>query len=108
MNNNYYQNPIYQENNNISPYNNQKRNNYNNIIEEQYYIENVLKNNKGKIVKIHLAIPEINGYQNKTLEGRIEQVGKDYIIISNPKTKEKELIPLIYIILVTFLDSINY
>ncbi len=100
MNNNYYQNPIFPENNlnNIThTYEQQKRNdynNYNNIMEEQFYIENILKSNKGKLVKVHITIPGSIEWQDKTFEGIIEQIGRDYLIISNPNTLENELIPM--------------
>lgn len=114
MNNNYYQNPIFPENNlnNIThTYEQQKRNdynNYNNIMEEQFYIENILKSNKGKLAKVHITIPGSIEWQDKTFEGIIEQIGRDYLIISNPNTLENELIPMIYIVYITFPETINY
>ena len=107
MNNNYYQNPIFNENN-IPTFENQKRNNYNNIIEEQHYLENILRINKGKNAKIHITVPGSIEWQDKTFEGTIEQIGRDYIIISDIKNNTTELIPIIYIVFITLINPINY
>ncbi len=110
MNNNYYQNPIFPQNINQT-HEALKRNDYtsyNNIKEEQLYIENIIKSNKGKLAKVHITIPGSIEWQDKTFEGIIEQSGRDYLIISNNNTMKNELIPLIYITFITFTEPINY
>ena len=111
--NGYYQNPIFPGtplNDNTIP--NQQRYEKSQVEiyptgMEQYYIENILRLNKGKKAKFYVTIPYSNEYQNKVFEGIIEQVGKDHIIVSNPNG-EWYLILMIYLDFVTFDEPINY
>ena len=109
MNNNYYQSPIYPNtnlNNNMPTFEQQKRNNY--PEKEQYYIENIIKLNKGKPAKIHITAPSNKEWQEKIFEGTIKEVGNDYIIITEELTGQAKLIPLIYLLYISFPESINY
>ena len=75
---------------------------------EQSYIENILRLNKGKMVKAYVSFPDSTEWRNKIFEGRIEQAGRDHLIISNPKNGEWYLILMIYLNYVTFDEKINY
>lgn len=90
----------------LTPY--QESFNTNNIIDSEFYIENILRLNKGKKVNIHITIPGVEGLQDKTFEGIIEQVGKDHVIVSNPTTGEWNLILIIYIVYITFEEPVKY
>lgn len=112
MNNNYYPNNA---NNPLTGSNNLYNNNtypnamYNNLdINEQSYIENILRLNRGKKATFHCTIPGSNLWQDRVFEGIIEQSGKDHTIISNPNTGEWYLVLMIYIDFVTFDEPINY
>jgi spore germination protein Q len=122
MNGTYYQNPTFPGNTNsydgnvvppgnISNYdtnmNNQATSN-NTLPMEQSYIENILRLNKGKIVKAYVSFPDSTEWKNKVYEGRIEQAGRDHLIISNPTNGEWYLILMIYLNYVTFTEPINY
>ena len=101
MNNSYYQNPIYS---NTIP-----NNRYDTItMEDNSYIDDTIKKYTGKPVQIHITVPGSIEWQDKTFEGIIENVGKDNILISNNKTNEKNIIPLIYITFITLLNRLNY
>lgn len=117
MNNGYYQNSVFPGTlvnksnidtltNNITPSVQDIQTNFNSI--EEYYIENVLRSNKGKKVKLYATIPGSKEENNSFFEGIIEQSGKDYIIVSNPNNGEWYLIPMIYLNYVTFEERINY
>ncbi len=115
MNRTYYQNPTFPGNINTPPGN---TNNYdvnvapqtNNqeLPMEQSYIENILRLNKGKIIKAYVSFPDSTEWKNKVFEGRIEQAGRDHLIISNPQNGEWYLILMIYLNYVTFNEKINY
>lgn len=115
MNGTYYQNPTFPGNINTPPGN---TNNYdvnvtpqtNNqeLPMEQSYIENILRLNKGKIIKAYVSFPDSTEWKNKVFEGRIEQAGRDHLIISNPQNGEWYLILMIYLNYVTFNEKINY
>ena len=75
---------------------------------EQSYIENILRLNKGKMVKAYVSFPDSTEWRNKIFAGRIEEAGRDHLIISNPNTGEWDLILMIYLNYVTFDEKINY
>ena len=128
MNGTYYQNPTFPTNQNNYDVN---MNNPGNIVSntssgapgnfnqtnyssgttlpmEQSYIENILRLNKGKMVKAYVSFPDSTEWRNKIFAGRIEEAGRDHLIISNPQTGEWDLILMIYLNYVTFDERINY
>ena len=118
MNNGFYQNPVYPGtslNNTpnqqaVPSYDESQKNifNGNNVIEEQSYIENILRINKGKMAKLHVTVPGSVEWQDRVFTGIIEQAGRDHVILSNPNTGEWYLILIIYLDFVTFDEPINY
>ena len=117
MNNNYYPNPLPTTISNSSgtplpTYDSmQKQNAMYNVglpIDEQSYIENILRLNRGKKARFHITVPGSIKWQDRVFDGIIEQSGKDHIIVSNPTTGEWYLILMIYLDFVTFEEPINY
>lgn len=117
MNNNgYYQNPVFPGidfNSNIPNQDSNSnfesmQNNFNSSNMEQTYIGNILKQNRGKKVKIYVTIPGSNEWLDKMFEGIIEGIGKDYIIISNPSNGEWNIIPMMFLDYITFEEAINF
>ena len=113
MNNNYYPNTF--QTTPPTPYptydSTQKENAMFNVglpIDEQSYIENILRLNRGKKAKFHITVPGSVKWQDRVFDGIIEQSGKDHIIVSNPNTGEWYLILMIYLDFVTFEEPINY
>ena len=86
----------------------QSQNSFSGPIEEQSYIENLLRLNRGKKAKLHVTVPGSIEWQDRVFEGIIEQAGKDHVIVSNPSTGEWYLILIIYLDFVTFEEPINY
>ena len=86
---------------------NERENNYQiNQYNTQTNIENILKANKGKQVKIYMTFPYIN--EIKEFKGIIEKTGMDYMILSEPSTGAWNLLPIIYLNYITFDENINY
>ncbi len=117
MNNNYFGNPIFpnQSFNNTPPGNqNYTINNTNSNYEpmalpsEQSYIENILRLNKGKQVRVHMTFPDSNEFRDREFKGIIEQSGRDHIILSDPKNGTWELLLMIYVDFISFDEPINY
>ena len=123
MNNSYYQNPMYPntgvatnpltgQTQSMPTYDNTQKPNamYNAglVPDEQSYIENILRLNRGKKAKFHVTVPGSIEWQDRVFDGIIEQSGKDHIIVSNPTTGEWYLILMIYLDFVTFEEPINY
>ena len=105
MNNNYY--PNYQT---TGGYPNQE---YaptagNSLMNEQSYVENILRLNKGKLGKFYCTFPDSNDWRDTVFSGIIEQAARDHVIISNPTTGKWYLILMVYLDYVEFDEKINY
>lgn len=111
MNNNYNQNvfpgtPIYAGN---VPTPNQQINPLDySLPMEQSYIENILRLNKGKKVRIHMTFPDSEQFRDREFVGIIEESGRDHIIISEPTTGVWQLLLMIYVDFISFDEKINY
>ncbi len=75
---------------------------------EQSYIENILRLNKGKKVRVHMTFPDANDGRDKEFKGIIEQSGRDHIILSDPSTGTWQLLLMIYVNYISFEEAINY
>ncbi|MGE5455879.1 MAG: spore coat protein GerQ [Ignavibacteriales bacterium] len=75
---------------------------------EVSYIENILRLNFGKTVRIHMTFPDSNEWRDKEFTGIIERSGRDHIIISEPSTGKWQLLLMIYVDFITFDEKINY
>lgn len=78
------------------------------IPDEQSYIENILRVNKGKKVSIYQSFADANSWKDKVFTGIIEQSGRDHIILSDPNSGKWYLLLMIYVSYVTFDEVINY
>lgn len=104
MNSNYY-NPMYPN----TPTNQQGMQSVSSLNdEEQSYIENILRLNKGKLGKFYMSYPDSEQYRDKVFTGIIEQSGRDHIIISEPSTGRWYLLLIIYLDYVEFDEQINF
>jgi spore germination protein Q len=112
MNGNFYQNPTFPNN----PVNNNFTsqmpqvipNKPENLPYEQSYIENILRLNKGKNVKVFVSYPESSAWQNKEYIGIIEEAGKDHLIIKDSQSGSWYLLRMIYLDYVEFMEPITY
>ena len=75
---------------------------------EQSLIENILRLNKGKKVKIYASYPDSNEWRDRIYEGIIEQSGRDHIILSDPTNGVWEMLLMIYVDYISFDEPINY
>ncbi|QDP41707.1 spore coat protein GerQ [Radiobacillus deserti] len=71
---------------------------------EESYIENILRLNKGKLAVVYASFDN----NSKVFTGIIEAAGRDHLILSDPETENRFLIPMIYLDYVTFDEEINY
>lgn len=103
MNGSYYKNPDFM------PYLNFERDeSVEELPMEQSYIENILRNNKGKKIKAYVSFPDSINWKDKIFTGIIEQAGRDHLIISDPTTGKWYMILMIYLDYVEFDEKINY
>ena len=75
---------------------------------EESYIENILRLNKGKLATVYLTFENNREWNAKVVKGIIEAAGRDHLIVSEPTSGKRYLIPLIYLDYVTFDEEINY
>lgn len=81
--------------------------NPNNIYNEQSYIENILRLNKGKIATIYMSF-EGSQWGSKIFRGEIKEAGRDHIILHDSQNKINYLLLTIYLSYITFDDTIDY
>ena len=74
---------------------------------EQSYIENILRNNKGKKAKVYMSFPDSVNWRDKEFTGIIEQAGRDHVILSDPTTGKWYLLLMIYLDYVEFDEKIK-
>ena len=75
---------------------------------EQSFIENILRLNRGKLASIYTTFENNSQWNAKVFKGIIEAAGRDHVIISDPETGERYLIPMIYLDYVVFPEEIEY
>lgn len=75
---------------------------------EESYIENILRLNKGKKVKIYATFPDANDWRDKVFSGIIEECGRDHIIIRDVEKNSWYLILMIYLNFVEADEKFNY
>lgn len=75
---------------------------------EESYIENILRLNKGKLVTVYTTFENNREWNAKIFKGVIEAAGRDHLILSNPQTGERDLIPMVYVDYITFQEEIEY
>ncbi|WP_230200299.1 spore coat protein GerQ [Bacillus niameyensis] len=75
---------------------------------EESYIENILRLNKGKLVSVHATFENNREWNAKIFKGIIEAAGRDHLILSDPETGNRYLIPMVYVDFITFGEPIEY
>ncbi|HHW69263.1 MAG TPA: spore coat protein GerQ [Tenericutes bacterium] len=75
---------------------------------EQSYIENILRLNKGKKVRVHMTFPDSIEWRDREFSGIIEESGRDHIILSEPSTGKWQLLLMLYVDYISFDEPINY
>ncbi len=77
------------------------------IFQEQSYIENILRLNKGKIATVYMSF-EGSQWGSKIFKGEILEAGKDHLIVRDNQTGINYLLLTIYLSYVSFEDTIEY
>lgn len=75
---------------------------------EASYIENILRLNKGKIATAYATFENNREWNAKIFKGIIEAAGRDHLILSDPQTGVRYLIPMLYLDYITFDEEIEY
>ena len=75
---------------------------------EQSFIENILRLNRGKNVTVYQTFEGNNEWSSRIFRGRLEEAGRDHIIVSNPENGEYYLLLMVNLDWVTFDEPITY
>nr|WP_227394537.1 MULTISPECIES: spore coat protein GerQ [Jeotgalibacillus] len=75
---------------------------------EESYIENIFRLNRGKMTTVYMTFENNREWNAKIFKGVIEAAGRDHLILSDPKTNQRYLLPLLYMDYATFDGEINY
>lgn len=75
---------------------------------EESYIENILRLNKGKLATVYMTFENNERWNAKIFKGIIEAAGRDHIILSDPETKKRYVLLMIYLDYITFDEEIVY
>ncbi|WP_442597008.1 spore coat protein GerQ [Neobacillus sp. D3-1R] len=75
---------------------------------EESYIENILRLNKGKLATVYATFENNTQWNAKIFKGIIEAAGRDHLILSDPQTGQRILLPMVYLDYVTFDEEIEY
>ena len=102
MNGSYYQTPVFI---NDMERDTTQNMNYN---MEQSYIENILRNNIGKKVRVHASFSDSIEWRDRVFVGIIERAGRDNLIINDIDNGRHYLILMIYVDFVEFNEEITY
>jgi len=73
------------------------------------YVDNILNYNSGKLCKLHMTFNSgTQTGETRVFTGILEAVGRDHIVISDPKTGHRFVLLMIYFDYAEFPDEINY
>ncbi|MFT8321382.1 MAG: spore coat protein GerQ [Bacillus sp. (in: firmicutes)] len=75
---------------------------------EASYIENILRLNKGKLATVYTTFENNKEWNAKIFKGIIEAAGRDHLILSDPQSGVRYLIPMVYLDYITFDEEIEY
>ena len=74
---------------------------------EQSYIENILRDNYGKLATIYMNF-EGSQWGSKVFKGELLEAGKDHILIKDNQTGMNYLLLSIYLSYISFDENIEY
>lgn len=75
---------------------------------EQSYIENILRNNAGKKVRVHASFSDSVEWRDRVFVGIIEHAGRDNLVLHDIDNDKHYLILMIYIDFFEFDEEITY
>jgi spore germination protein Q len=75
---------------------------------EQSYIENILRLNKGKLATVYATFEGNNTWNARKFVGIVEAAGRDHLILSDPQTGQRFLIPMVAFDYATFDEELEY
>lgn len=75
---------------------------------EQSYIENIFRLNKGKLVTVYMTFEGSTEWNSKIFKGIVEAAGRDHLILSDPETGFRYLLPMVFFSYAVFEEELEY
>ena len=106
MNGSYYKTPVFL--NDIERDSNMPNNYQVDYPMEQSYIENIIRNNIGKKVRVHASFSDSVEWRDRVFTGIIEHAGRDNLVLNDVENNKHYLILMIYVDFFEFDEEIIY
>ena len=106
MNGSYYKTPVFL--NDIERDSNMPNNYQVDYPMEQSYIENIIRNNIGKKVRVHASFSDSVEWRYRVFTGIIEHAGRDNLVLNDVENNKHYLILMIYVDFFEFDEEIIY
>ena len=78
------------------------------LLQEDSYVENILRQNKGTVASFYMTYTDSKDWRDMIFTGVIQQAARDHIVISDPKTGKWYLLLTIYLDYIVFDEEIDY
>jgi len=75
---------------------------------EQSFIENILRLNRGKLATVYMTFDGNREWNAKVFKGIVEAAGRDHLILSDPETGYRYLLPMVFFSYAVFEDELEY
>ncbi len=75
---------------------------------EQSYIENIFRLNRGKMATVYMTFENNSEWNAKIFKGIVEAAGRDHIVLSDPTTGMRFVLPMINFDYATFDEELEY
>ena len=106
MNGSYYKTPVFL--NDIERDSNMPNNYQVDYPMEQSYIENIIRNNIGKKVRVHASFSDSVEWRDRVFTGIIEHAGRDNLVLNDVENNKHYLILMIYVDFIEFDEELIY
>lgn len=79
-----------------------------NTIAQPQYAENLLQLNRGKMARFYMSYSDSIEWRDRIFSGIIEDAGRDYTLLRDPKTNQSTILWNVYLNFVEFDEPINH
>ncbi|MGN1400917.1 MAG: spore coat protein GerQ [Bacillus sp. (in: firmicutes)] len=74
----------------------------------QAFIENILRLNKGKLATVYMTFENNMEWNSKAFKGLLEAAGRDHLVLADPQTTTRILLPMVHLDYITFEGELDY
>lgn len=78
------------------------------IPQEQSYVENILRMNRGKVATVYATYDNNPEWAARVFRGEVENAARDHVVLSDPQTGQRYIIMMVNIDYLTFDEPLRY